>query len=63
MTATAPDTIFAYDFLNAVDSLVGCSVSSVVDSGLYFRLLNFLNLQRYKKSFIFASLVLIVFLI
>ena len=45
LTLFAPDTAFAYDFLNAVGSLIGCSVSSLVVSGLYFRLLNFLNLR------------------
>ena len=29
-----PDTAFAYDFLNAVGSLIGCSVSSLAVSGL-----------------------------
>lgn len=48
-TLFAPDTAFAYDFLNAVDSLVGFSVSSLAVSGLHFSLLNFLNLRLCKR--------------
>ena len=34
----APDMAFKYNFLNAVGSLVGCNVSSLVVLGLYLRL-------------------------
>lgn len=36
----ASDTAFAFDFLNAVNCLVCCSVSYMVVCGLYFRLKN-----------------------
>ena len=57
-TLFAPNTAFACDFLNAVVSLVGCTVSSLVVSGFYFRLLNFLNLRWCRRRFIFASWIM-----
>ena len=40
-TLFALDTAFAYDFLNAVGSLLDSIFSYLVVSGLYFRVLNF----------------------
>ena len=58
-TLFASDTSFRCDFLNAVGSLTGYSVSSLVVSGLYLRVMNFLNLC-WCRCFVFASFVLMV---
>lgn len=55
-----PDTTFECDFLNVFGYLVCSSVSFLIVSGLYFSLLNFLNLFWCTRHFVFISLVLIV---
>ena len=61
LTLFVPDTTFAYHFLNPVSSLIACSLSSLVVSGLYFTLLNCLNLRSRRRRFVFVSLALMVF--